>query len=210
MQDAVTNFVFDFGAVIFEWNPVKRVENHFQGDWFGSDSARALAQNIFGHSSWHAFDEGLISMHAVIEQTSKRLGIERRLLVELIAPIGDDLAPIESSVQILEMLRARRDKGESCRLFFLSNMPEPYARVLERKHSFLSWFDAGIFSADVKLAKPDIKIYKLLAQQYHLTAENTLFVDDQLLNIQAAQSLGWRVVHLESPFELSEKILRFL
>jgi len=210
MQESVANFVFDFGAVIFEWDPVKRVEQHFQGKWYGCESAQALAKSIFGHSTWHAFDQGVTNMQSVIEHASDRLGIGHQALIELIEPIGEDLAPIESSIEILELLKKRREEDGSCRLYFLSNMPAPYARVLERKHHFLEWFDGGIFSADVKLAKPDIRIYKLLANRVRLKPENTLFIDDLLLNVQAAESLGWRTIHLSKPLDLGDKIERFL
>ena len=210
MQTQVVNFVFDFGAVVFEWDPVKRVEKYFSSDLFGFETAQALAKNIFGHQTWHEFDQGLVSISAVISSTSKRLSIGAQALRELIEPIGEDLEPIKSSLRVLELLRYRRERGEMCRLFFLSNMPEPFARVLEVKHPFLNWFDAGIFSADVKLAKPDRQIYQLLAKENHLNPERTLFIDDQILNVQAAESMGWRGLHLTHPSELTEKIKFFL
>ena len=210
MQKEISNFVFDFGAVLFEWDPAVRVEKHFEGEWFGFNNATELAKNIFGHPTWHGFDQGVRSMDSVIESTSKRLGIEVDQLTKLIEPIGEDLAPIASSLKILEELRIRKQEKPSYRLFFLSNMPEPYARVLERKHHFLGWFDGGIFSADVKLAKPDLKIYKLLADRCDLDPRETLFIDDQLLNIQAAEELGWRGLHLQSPSLFAEKIKQFL
>ena len=123
---------------------------------------------------------------------------------------SEDLKPIKASLKVLELLKQRREQGVTCRLFFLSNMPEPFARVLEVKHPFLEWFDAGIFSADVKLAKPDPRIYQLLAEQNGLRIAETLFIDDQLLNVQVAKSLGWRGLHLSDPSELVEKIKFFL
>jgi len=210
MQTPVVNFVFDFGAVVFEWDPVKRVEKHFKGDLLGYENVDHLAKHIFGHPTWHEFDQGLVSMDALISHTSKRLSIGVQSLRELIEPIGEDLKPIKGSLKVLELLKQRREQGVACRLFFLSNMPEPFARVLEVKHPFLEWFDAGIFSADVKLAKPDPRIYQLLAEQNGLRIAETLFIDDQLLNVQVAKSLGWRGLHLSDPSELVEKIKFFL
>lgn len=148
-------------------------------------------------------------MSDVINQSAENLNIDRDHLRDLIEPIGEDLTPIESSILILNNLVQRKKEGEEIRLFYLSNMPEPYARALERRHEFIKWFDAGIFSADVREAKPDVKIYQRLYEKYGLDAARTLFIDDQLLNIQAAQSLGWRGVHLESPELLHEKLLPY-
>jgi putative hydrolase of the HAD superfamily len=205
----IQDFVFDFGAVIFEWNPIKRIEQHFKGEWHGFKSSTELAKNLFGSPTWQGFDRGDLSMSDVINQSAENLNIDRDHLRDLIEPIGEDLTPIESSILILNNLVQRKKEGEEIRLFYLSNMPEPYARALERRHEFIKWFDAGIFSADVREAKPDVKIYQRLYEKYGLDAARTLFIDDQLLNIQAAQSLGWRGVHLESPELLHEKLLPY-
>ena len=210
LEKTIHNFVFDFGDVIFEWNPVKRVEEHFKGDWHGHLSAEDLARNIFGSKTWHDFDKGVLSMDAVIEQSANRLTIDRNQLQSLIQPIGEELVPVQASIRCLESLVQKRAANSLIRLFYLSNIPEPYARSLESRHAFLKWFDAGIFSADVKQAKPDLKIYQLLSETHSLDPENTLFIDDQLLNTQAAQSMGWSAIHLESPELLSEKLSDFM
>jgi putative hydrolase of the HAD superfamily len=209
-QSHVTNFVFDFGAVIFEWNPIVRVEEHFGGEWYGTGSAHALAQSIFGHPSWLEFDTGIASMDSVIDEAALRLGISKARLKALIHPIGEDLKPLEQSVNILKELRERQGAGEPIRIFYLSNMPEPYARALERKHEFLQWFDAGIFSADVRLAKPDLRIYQLLAKKNNLDPSSTLFIDDQLKNVQAAEQLGWQSFHLTEPGLLRQKLAPYM
>lgn len=206
MAERIRNFVFDFGAVIFAWDPVARVSVHFDGDWCGYASAEALANSIFGHADWRSFDAGTLAMDQLIERTAQRLGIAAVRLAQLIEPIGEDLEPIEASVAVLAALRELRERERSVRLLFLSNMPEPYARALERRHTFLDWFDAGIFSADVKLAKPDVQIYQLLANRHSLVAQETLFIDDQRLNTQAAASLGWIGVHLQAPEELERSL----
>ena len=209
-EKTIHNFVFDFGAVIFEWNPAKRVEEHFKGEWHGHSSAVDFAKNIFGSKTWHDFDKGVLSMESVIEQSAKRLKIVRDRLQSFIQPIGEELVPLEGSIRCLESLVQKKTADSSIRLFYLSNMPEPYARELERRHAFIKWFDAGVFSADVKQAKPDLKIYQLLAEEHSLNPDNTLFIDDQLLNIQAAQSMGWSGIHLESPELLSAKLSAFI
>jgi putative hydrolase of the HAD superfamily len=99
-------------------------------------------------------------------------------------------------MQLLERLCAARQtlqatgQGE-LRLYYLSNMPVDYARVLEREFAFVRQFDGGVFSGDVKHIKPEPAIYELLQQRYALVPEHTLFIDDLLGNVKAAQALGW-------------------
>jgi putative hydrolase of the HAD superfamily len=83
-------------------------------------------------------------------------------------------------------------------------MPAPFARTLEQRHAFIQWFDGGLFSADVRLLKPQAEIYQLLAQRYQLQPGTTLFIDDHRPNVQAAAALGWQTLHLIEPAELSK------
>ena len=201
------NIVFDFGAVLFDWQPAQVVRQHLPGSTHDDASAHALSQAIFGHTDWHAFDQGLISEQTLAQRISSRLALPASQVASMVALIGEQLPVIPTSLAVLQQLRDRRDagkgKGETIRLYYLSNMPEPYARTLERKHAFLQWFDDGIFSGDVKLIKPDPAIYAAATERFNLQGETTIFIDDSLPNVQAAQAHGWRGVHLP----LSEQLL---
>ena len=113
---------------------------------------------------------------------------------------------IDTSIALLAELRTRRDAGEPIKLYFLSNMPVPYARELEQRHDFINWFDDGIFSGDVKLTKPDPAIYALASQQFGVIAADTIFVDDMQANIEASRQHGWRGVHLPDSDALRIKL----
>ena len=195
----ILNVVFDFGGVVFDWNPAAMVRAHFGDDWQGFDSPEALGRAIFLHADWLAFDRGERSQDEVIAQTAQRLSIAQAQMHALIAPIGAQLQPIATTVQLLGDLQVRRKAGEGARLLFLSNMPAPFARTLEQRHAFLDCFEGGIFSADVLLTKPQAEIYQLLAQRYQLQPGATLFIDDHGPNVQAAAALGWQTLHLTDP-----------
>ncbi|MDB5932395.1 MAG: family phosphatase, partial [Polaromonas sp.] len=145
------NIVFDFGAVLFTWQPAQLVAQHFPALAATPAQARQLAQDIFNHADWQGFDSGRVALDEVISRTALRLELPHDTLHEALAPIGERLAPIACNVELLARLRERRDSRGGLRLYFLSNMPAPFARALERRHDFLQWFDGGIFSGDVKL-----------------------------------------------------------
>jgi len=50
--------------------------------------------------------------------------------------------------------------------------------------------DGGIMSYMVHLAKPDPAIYQTLLDRYGLKAEECVFLDDTVRNVEAAQALG--------------------
>jgi putative hydrolase of the HAD superfamily len=204
------NFVFDFGAVLFTWEPARLVEAMLREHAPTPTQAKALAHAIFSHDDWHGFDRGTVTFDDVLARTTARVGVPVPALDALLAPIGERLTPMAETVQLLDALRARRDQHGDIRLFYLSNMPEPYARALERKHAFLQWFDGGIFSGDVKLAKPEAAIFELLAERHGLAPARTVFIDDLAGNVEAARRLGWHGIHFVSPAQGIAEILAML
>ncbi len=200
------NIVFDFGAVLFGWQPQQLVTQAFPEHTRQPGQAQTLAQALFGHADWHAFDRGTLSMQAVIGQSAARLGLGRAALTQLVQGIGEHLLPLAGTLDVLSQLKQLALSGQPIRLYFLSNMSAPYARTLERKFEFLQWFDGGIFSGDVHLIKPEPAIYQLLQDRYMLDPAQTVFIDDLQGNVQAAQSLGWHGIHFESAAQLERDL----
>lgn len=200
------NIVFDLGAVLVTWEPVALVQTHLGSHAPTAKAAHALARDMFHHEDWLGFDRGTHPLDVAIGLMATRLGLPRDKLEALLAPMGERLAPIAVTVELLDGLRQRRDAGEDLRLYYLSNMPVPYARALERRMSFLSWFDGGIFSGDVKLLKPQREIYALLVERFALVPQATVFIDDSKANVDAARALGWHAVHCEAPSVLPAQL----
>jgi 2-haloacid dehalogenase len=124
----------------------------------------------------------------------------------LIALWKDDWAQmlhdaIPETVQILAELRAR---GQ--RLVALTNWSAETFPMAQGRFPFLQWFDDIVVSGEVKLAKPDPRIYRLALERNRLRAETTLFVDDAMHNVQAARALGLPAIHFQSPQTLRAEL----
>lgn len=70
---------------------------------------------------------------------------------------------------------------------------------------YTQWFglddsvaDVMIFSGEVGVAKPDLRIYQLAAGRLGVEAGESVFVDDFTANIEAAQQAGMLAVHFRS------------
>lgn len=204
------NVVFDLGAVLIGWEPATLLRTHFPERASTPEAAGALARAFFHHDDWLAFDCGIRTIDDVIERTAIRLSLPRERVARMLTALGDELQPIAESVEVLEKLHGRKAGHSDLRLFYLSNMPSPYARALERRMAFFGLFDGGIFSGDVKMIKPNSDIYQLLAWRHGLHAEQTLFIDDTAANVEAARALGWHAIHCTSPKTLGRQIERYL
>lgn len=201
------NIVFDFGAVLFGWQPALLIQQTFPQQASTPQAAKHLAHQVFGHPDWHDFDRGVLTLEAVISQTAARLDLPDAAMHTLVQGVGERLTPLHDSVAILQRLCARRQTGDGVTaLYYLSNMPVPYARLLEQRFAFLQWFDGGIFSGDVGLIKPDPALYQLLQSRFALVPADTLFIDDLMANVVSAQALGWRGIHFESAQQLDSAL----
>ena len=77
---------------------------------------------------------------------------------------------------------------------------------MEDQYPFLKDFDGKIISGRDSLIKPDPAIYELAITRFNLTPEETLFIDDRLDNIQAAQNLNFQTIHLTDPLLIQDLI----
>lgn len=201
------NIVFDFGAVLFNWQPALLLQQYFPERVGSVSGGKALARTLFNHPDWHAFDRGVLDMETVIERTTNRLDLPPQATRDMVLGIAEHLQPMPGSVALLRQLHARRGQGpEADRLYYLSNMPLPYAHYLQARHPFLACFDGGVFSSEVQLAKPDAAIYLTLQRRYGLRAQETLFIDDMPANVQAAQALGWQAIQFDSAQQLAARL----
>ena len=204
------NIVFDLGAVLLTWEPVALVQQHLGAHAPTAEAAHALARDMFHHEDWWGFDRGTHALDVAVGLMATRLGLPAEKLSALFAPMGERLQPIAVTVALLDGLRQRRDAGEDLHLYYLSNMPAPYARALETRALFLPWFEGGIFSGDVQVLKPEPAIYTLLADRFQLDAEQTVFIDDSLPNVEAARAFGWHAIHCTAPSALPQQLARVM
>ncbi len=201
------NYVFDFGAVLVTWEPLNLLSECFPQRADSPAHAGHLAHAVFGHTDWQNYDRGTLSVAEVIERTSERLGLDPSRFAALVHSIGQRLLPLPDSIAWLAALKAQREAGADVRLYFLSNMPVDYARVLEREHAFVGWFDGGIFSGDVGSIKPEAAIYQQLQARYALQPRQTVFFDDLLGNVQAARALGWHALQFHNAAQARQELV---
>lgn len=185
--------VFDFGGVLFNWQPSSLIQSVLPAHAGNHDEAMALAASVFQSfapgSDWSEFDRGVVSWDEVRERIARRTGLPAVDVHTLMAAIPPHLAPMADTVAWLHKLA---DAGT--RLHFLSNMPRPYADFLEGEHAFLKRFQSGVFSCDVRQVKPNADIFHTAASQLGIEPARTVFIDDNAHNVTTARSLGWRAV----------------
>lgn len=188
------HIVFDFGGVLFRWRPAHMLQRELPHLAHDEAQAQALAAQIFqGYGGdWGDFDRGTVEPAELVQRIARRTGMQPADVQRVVDAVPQELQPLPASVALLRGLHAAGH-----RLHFLSNMPAPYADMLEARHDFFDCFDSGVFSGRVGLAKPDAAIYALSTQHFGAAPGQLVFLDDHLPNVRAAQAAGWQAVHFQ-------------
>jgi len=197
------NVVFDFGGVLFNWRPSELLARELPHRVTDAASAARWVDDFFqGYGGdWGDFDRGTVESGPLAERIARRTGLAVDEARRVIEGVPTELTPIAGTVALLHDLHAAQRP-----LYFLSNMPEPYARHLEETHAFLALFRGGVFSARAGLCKPEPAIYEHCARELGLEPAHTLFVDDVAHNVEAARAAGWQALQFENSAQLAAEL----
>jgi 2-haloacid dehalogenase len=107
---------------------------------------------------------------------------------------------IPQNVNLLQKLK------EKYKLYGLTNWSAETFPIVFKRYTFFQLFDGIVVSGEEKLIKPDKKIFELMLERYHLKAENALFIDDNINNIQAAKDMGFVTIHVREKTDLKREL----
>ncbi len=89
----------------------------------------------------------------------------------------------------------------------LSNMGDTVLEKIEREFQWIVDFDVLVWSYQLGIAKPDPAIYRHTLQQLGTAPEETLFLDDKLVNIAAARALGINAIQFTTIDRLRDDLV---
>jgi putative hydrolase of the HAD superfamily len=77
---------------------------------------------------------------------------------------------------------------------------------VSKKYDFFSLFDGDIISGNVKMIKPDIKIYQKLIDKYNLVPEESVFIEDVPRFLLPARKLKIKTILFSENTELRSEL----
>lgn len=192
----IENIIFDFGGVLVDWNP-----RHLYRDYFDNEQEMEYFLRHVCTEEWN------------LEQDRGRpLSEGTRLLQEKYPDFHSMIqlfydkwevmlkGDIPETVSLLYQLKAKY------KIYGLTNWSAETIPVAFARFPFFSEFDGIVVSGKEKLIKPDKQIFKVLIDRYNLLAENTVFIDDNEKNINAAREIGMNAIRFENPDQLEEEL----
>jgi 2-haloacid dehalogenase len=198
---AVKKFLFDLGNVFFDWNPERILKPIFNDD----ERMNFFIKNISFPLLDTRCDAGITIEVAVNDAVKKFPDFEKE--IKLYYPNHRNMVGgfFQKTVDIFYKV-----KNLNYPCYILSNWSAETYEGMEETYPFLKDFDGKIISGRDFLIKPDPAIYELAISRFDLVPQETLFIDDRLDNIQAAQNLNFQTIHLTDPSLIQELIEAYI
>ena len=105
------------------------------------------------------------------------------------------------TVKLLPLLK------QSYNVYLLSNTnPRHIKHEVDKRFSFQKNVDRAFYSFDLGCRKPDEEIYLKALKLAGAKPEDSLFIDDVMINIDTARSLGIKTIHYKDPQNLYDEL----
>lgn len=190
----IKNILFDLGGVIINLD-IPRTINEFEK--LGIDDFEKTYSQLAQTPLFDQFDKGLISEHDFFSAIKKQFALKQ--------PI--DQLELAWNAMLLDFPKHRLEQlmeyKKNYNTFLLSNTNTTHIRAFEKTlsdaHSvedLSPFFKKVYYSCRLQLRKPDKEIFEFVLYDNKLKPEETLFIDDTIIHVQAAQKTGINAVLL--------------
>ena len=194
----IKNVIFDFGGVLIEWSPYLLYRKVLPND---TEIERFLQEVHF--FEWnYSFDQGYpfeMGIDEMCRRYPDRVDLLQLLQERWLETLG---VTYEANINMIKEL-----KGRGVPVYGLSNWGEETFALTCKKYPFFDLFDDRVISGEVKIAKPDPRIFKLLIERNHLNPAECMFIDDSEDNCRAAHALGINAVLYQSSKQVRQELV---
>ncbi len=153
----------------------------------------------------HAFDLGELTGHTFWRKVAEKAGLtlSESQIEELV--VWDARMWMNGNEAMLDWQDELKRRGLLTAI--VSNMGDTIHRQMERDFAWLSHFDVLVWSYQLRIAKPDPRIYRYVLEKLGAHPGETLFIDDRPANIDAALALGMKGLVFSTVEKLRDDLL---
>jgi len=190
--------VFDIGGVLVDWNPRYLYRKILKND---SETMEYFLTNICNfewndqQDAGRSFSEGVAILKNKYPEYGELIEAYDKRWEEMLGDVNWE------TVKILKQL-----KRNKMPLYALSNWSADKFPIAQRRFDFFHLFDDMMVSGFVSVKKPNLEIFRLFLDTYNFEANKTVFIDDQILNIEAAKKVGMNTIHFLNARQLGKSL----
>lgn len=202
MDNTVKNIVFDLGNVLIDWNP----QYVFNDTYFDATEKRDFFLTNICNQAWNEEQDAGRSIVTGTQQLIQQFPEWEQAIRDYYGRWTEMLGgPIEESVKILKELY----ENGNYQLYALTNWNSALFEIALVRYNFLHWFNGRVVSGEESTRKPFPEFYQILFNRYKLIPEETLFIDDNSRNIEAAKKLGLKTILFINPGLLRKNLANY-
>ena len=127
---------------------------------------------------------------------------EKKVVLEKI--VYEDFYIDDQLLKTIAELRGKYKMG------LLSNFSDELRQRIDNEWDLGSAFDEIIISCEVGLVKPDPEIFNLMLDRLGVRADEAVFIDDRIKNIEGAKKMGLHAVFFTNKEAAMDKLTRIL
>mgnify|MGYP001061999499 CR=1 FL=1 len=194
--------IFDFGGVLMK--TVDYTPRHRWDDRLNLPHG-SIERIVHNQNSWVEAQHGTVTLTDYWQDVAAQLKLNASDLAQLAHDFysGDVL-----DNDLIAYIRERRAEGFTVAL--LSNDARDNLLPKLDHHNIRELFNPLIISSDIGVMKPDPAAYHAILKAINRPADETIFIDDRLENIDAAQSLGIHGIHYKVGMNLPDTLASLL
>lgn len=190
--------IFDFGGVLIDWNPYYLYRKVLPND---NEIAGFLQET--GILDWnYTFDQGYPFSLGIAELSRRfpqRAELIRMFDERWLETLG---TTFDATIELVKAVKAH-----GIPVYGLTNWSSEKFEQVRPQFEFMDLFEDIVVSGNVKIAKPDTRIYTLLLERNGLSAANCLYIDDSKENIRAARQVGLHAVIYQSSAQIRQELV---
>ncbi len=193
--------IWDLGGVILKTEDTshrEKWEKRFDLEPWG------LEKLVFGNPISQSASKGNASIEDIWDYVQSKLGMEDE---EMYAFRKDFFAGDEVDLELMAFIRQIKTKFKSG---MITNAWPGMRHFIEQEWDIADAFEDIVVSAEIHLVKPDPEIYELALDQLKVPAQEAVFIDDFIENIEGAENVGMTGIHFRSTAEVMEKLRAML
>ena len=195
----IKNIIFDLGGVLIDWNPDYVFLKVFKGD-------KLKLKEFYEKVCTFEWNENQDAGYPLDKATEDRIKIFPEYEDQIRMYYGKWEEMIGGEIKEVVTILKNLVRENNFRVLALTNWSAETFPIALKKFDFLHLFEGIVVSGTEKTRKPFSDIYEIILNRYNLIATESIFIDDNIRNIKAANKFGIKTIHFKDPLQLKTEL----
>ncbi len=190
----IKNIIFDLGGVILNIDSQKAINAMIDLGFDDFDKSYTLAKQ---NKLFDNLEKGIISPDNFRDEIKRNIKnqVSNNQIDEAWGKMLLDFP--KERINLLQKLKTKY------RLFLLSNTNVIHYNIYDNELykgfgiHLSDLFEKAYYSHEIGMRKPDIKCFRYVIDDSKLMPNETLFIDDSIINIESANEIGLKTIHFD-------------